>query len=128
MWIRAKPPSAMTNTTLAAGEHDRWTSASLDGEPASIGDTVWFDADADGIQDSGETGVPGVMVTLYSAAGTPLASTYTDADGHYAFTDLAPGDCWSSLTRPPAIWAHNQTRATMMRMTVMPIPSRAAPW
>ncbi len=32
--------------------------------PAAIGDRVWFDTNRNGIQDAGETGVPGVTVTL----------------------------------------------------------------
>ena len=30
----------------------------------SIGDFVWFDRDADGVQDAGELGIPGVTVSL----------------------------------------------------------------
>ncbi|MCE4958102.1 MSCRAMM family adhesin SdrC, partial [Macrococcoides caseolyticum] len=29
-----------------------------------LGDKVWFDADKDGIQDTNESGIPGVTVTL----------------------------------------------------------------
>jgi hypothetical protein len=35
----------------------------------SIGDYVWADADADGVQDSGEFGISGVTVRLYGADG-----------------------------------------------------------
>ena len=55
----------------------------------SIGDYVWIDADKDGVQDEGETPVPGVEVTLYAADGeTVVATTTTDENGYYAFTDL----------------------------------------
>jgi hypothetical protein len=62
--------------------------------PGSLGDLVWEDMDADGIQDSGELGVPGVTVELYqgcSASGAHLTTT-TDANGNYLFADLVPGD------------------------------------
>lgn len=83
---------------------------------ASLGDLVWHDENADGRQDEGEEGIPGVTVQLYDASGaagagdvvgfrgaglqlfapvdpdaTPLATTVTDGDGWYAFTDLQPG-------------------------------------
>ena len=59
--------------------------------PASLGDLVWHDLDADGKQDPGEPGIAGVTVQLHDEAGTLLATTATDADGHYHFTNLDPG-------------------------------------
>ncbi|MEM1346321.1 MAG: SdrD B-like domain-containing protein, partial [Pseudomonadota bacterium] len=69
-------------------------------EPAALGDLVFFDADRDGIQDPGETGVEGVTVTLTGGGldgviGTPDDTTetqVTDADGGYLFTGLNPGE------------------------------------
>lgn len=59
--------------------------------PASIGDFVWYDIDGDGIQDTGEPGIAGVTVNLYDASGTTLiATTTTDANGFYQFTNLQP--------------------------------------
>ena len=48
-------------------------------QPAAIGDCVWHDRNANGIQDTGETGVPGVTVTLRTAAGTVVSTTLTNA-------------------------------------------------
>jgi protocatechuate 3,4-dioxygenase beta subunit len=59
---------------------------------ASIGNTVWYDTDNDGIQDAGETGVAGVTVVLKDAQGNVIDSTTTDAMGNYIFTGLTPGD------------------------------------
>ncbi|HOV47861.1 MAG TPA: SdrD B-like domain-containing protein [Anaerolineae bacterium] len=67
------------------------------GMGATIGDTLWLDANANGAQDSGETGIPGVTVALIGDTngngvwdpGEPiLASTITDADGAYQFTGV----------------------------------------
>ncbi|MCU0978625.1 MAG: hypothetical protein MUF25_05590, partial [Pirellulaceae bacterium] len=60
------------------------------GGTATIGDFVWADADGDGIQDDGESGMADVIVKLYYADGgaDPLAETTTDADGGYSFPDL----------------------------------------
>ena len=76
--------------------------------PVSVGDRVWFDGDRDGVQDTGEPGVPGVRVTLYAAGSTrPLASTTTDSSGAYLFAGLAPGSYYVifDLTTLPAGYA-----------------------
>ncbi|MEZ4675057.1 MAG: SdrD B-like domain-containing protein [Caldilineaceae bacterium] len=90
-------------TTLEPGEYDpSWDlGLTLTTPPASIGDTVWYDADADGIQDPEESGVPGISVTLYRADGTIVATTRTDADGHYEFINLPPGDYFLEFTPRP---------------------------
>jgi len=89
--------------TLESGEHDPSWDLGLvvSALPASIGDTVWYDADADGVQDDDESGVPGVLVTLYQADGTSVATTHTDVDGHYEFTNLSPGDYYLEFTPRP---------------------------
>ena len=58
--------------------------------PATVGSTVWFDANNDGIQDPGETGVAGVTVNLLDANGNIVATAVTDANGDYEFT-VPPG-------------------------------------
>lgn len=65
----------------------------------SIGDLVWADWDGDGVQDSGEEGISGVIVYLYrdpngngvidAGVDTLIATTTTNASGIYAFTNLA---------------------------------------
>jgi hypothetical protein len=59
---------------------------------ARIGDFVWEDLDADGIQDAGEPGIQGVTVNLLDDNGNTLETTTTDPTGFYEFTDLVPGD------------------------------------
>ncbi len=56
-----------------------------------IGDLVWEDANGDGVRDSGEPGLAGVMVELWQCDGGRLASTSTDAGGKYRFDGLAAG-------------------------------------
>lgn len=60
--------------------------------PASIGDYVWNDVNQNGVQDAGEMGIAGVKVELYTCADVLVATTYTNADGYYVFTNLMPGD------------------------------------
>ena len=59
--------------------------------PASIGDRLWVDTDANGIQDVGEVGLESVVVVLYDTAGVEVARTTTAADGSYGFDGLLPG-------------------------------------
>jgi SdrD B-like domain/Bacterial Ig domain/Calx-beta domain len=59
-------------------------------EALRIGDYVWVDANEDGIQDLGEDGQAGVLVTLQSAAGDILASDITDTNGYYTLAVSRP--------------------------------------
>jgi SdrD B-like domain/Secretion system C-terminal sorting domain len=54
-----------------------------------LGDYVFLDANANGVQDAGENGISGVTVNLRNTSGTLLESTTTDANGYYAFYDPA---------------------------------------
>lgn len=65
----------------------------------AIGDRVWWDLDADGVQDTGEPGIPGVEVTVTFAGpngtfgnGDDLVFVrITDADGEYLVTNTPEG-------------------------------------
>ena len=87
-------------TTLTPGENDLTWDAGLY-QSASLGDFVWNDLDADGVQDAGETGIDGVTVNLYSSNGTLIGTTTTSGGGLYLFTDLTPGDYYVEFI-PPA--------------------------
>ncbi|MBL9143555.1 MAG: carboxypeptidase regulatory-like domain-containing protein [Verrucomicrobiaceae bacterium] len=78
--------------TLATAENKTTMDAGFYSPDSSIGDFVWRDLDRDGVQDPGEPGIQGVLVTLYDSLGAPVGTTITDATGHFAFTGLKPGD------------------------------------
>ncbi|WP_208300297.1 SdrD B-like domain-containing protein [Prosthecobacter fusiformis] len=78
-------------TTLAEGENDVTWDAGYVSPLASLGDFVWNDLDADGVQDAGEPGIAGVTVTLLNSTGTAIGTTTTNGVGYYNFTDLQPG-------------------------------------
>ncbi|HII05908.1 MAG TPA: hypothetical protein HA349_00905 [Methanotrichaceae archaeon] len=65
-------------------------------EVLTISGTNFYDFDLDGMMDPGESGVQGWTVRLMGD-GDELFSTITDEDGHYEFSDLAPGDYTISL-------------------------------
>lgn len=58
---------------------------------AALGDFVWHDLDADGIQDTGEPPVAGVTVTLLDSTGAAIRTTVTDSNGAYLFDGLNAG-------------------------------------
>jgi hypothetical protein len=61
----------------------------------NIGNFVWHDLDADGVQDAGEPGIPNVPVMLSNST-----STTTDASGAYNFTGLPAGTYTVSVGTP----------------------------
>ncbi|HEY3230959.1 MAG TPA: SdrD B-like domain-containing protein, partial [Roseiflexaceae bacterium] len=89
-------PVALTSGGEPANDGDADVNSNLTVDfgmflPASLGSIVWYDTDKDGVRDSGEAGVAGVIVTLYDTAGNSIATTTTDSTGYYQFTDLPPG-------------------------------------
>lgn len=95
--------NGLTQTvTLAAGDNNLNLDAGIVSLTiASVGDYVWFDKDQDGIQDGNESGVGGVLVTLYDALNVPVTSTFTKQDGGYIFTNLIPGTYSIGFTNIP---------------------------
>ncbi len=60
----------------------------------TLGDRVWIDSNRDGIQDSNETGINGIVVNLYNNAtcsGSSTIHTTTNSNGYYQFTNLLAG-------------------------------------
>ena len=89
-------------TTLDSGENDLSWDAGLVAPvvAASYGDKVWLDKNANGVQDAGEAGLSGVTVKLLNSAGSVVATTTTDANGNYLFTNLTPGDYSAQVVAP----------------------------
>lgn len=91
------------------GNHDDGTGPAEDDDDsvlltptnADLGNRLWFDVDADGEQDPGEPGIPGVDVTVSwidpGDLSTVMQMTTTNADGEYAFVGL-PQDVDLSVT------------------------------
>nr|WP_236143255.1 SdrD B-like domain-containing protein [Nostoc sp. CMAA1605] len=77
------------SVTLTSGEFNGTLDAGLVAL-ASIGDFVWHDLDADGIQDTNEPGIANAIVKLRKD-GVEIATTTTDSAGKYSFSNLTPG-------------------------------------
>lgn len=76
--------------------------------PIQIGNRVWLDANSNGIQDAGESGIANVTLRLYDSSGALIASATTtdsaDANLHgtYAFNDLSPETSYTLVIDPAA--------------------------
>ena len=86
-----------------------------------IGDYVWEDLNGNGLQDDGNTGIAGVMVTLtwLGPDGVPsiddvVYSTLTDSSGGYLFNGLPPGNYSVMVTdgAGSVLQNYNQTGGT----------------
>ena len=73
-------------------------------KPATLGDFVWLDSNANGIQDNGEPGISGVTVNLLNNVGTPVATTTTDPAGAYSFTINSAADYTVEFVKTDATW------------------------
>ncbi|MBK8623008.1 MAG: DUF11 domain-containing protein [Saprospiraceae bacterium] len=60
--------------------------------PSRIGNFVWHDINGNGIQDTGEPGIPNVTVNLYTSSGDYISSVSTNQTGNYLFPFVVPGD------------------------------------
>jgi SdrD B-like domain len=98
----ANPTDGMTIvTTLTAGENDPDWDLGIYPTAVAVGNFVWVDTNANGLQDDGPTsGIAGVKVTLCDSngnevtkdiQGNPIAPVTTDAAGQYLFSNLKPG-------------------------------------
>ena len=76
----------------------------------SVGDFIWEDKNADGVQDASEPGLTGAVVTItgadgistvYDVEGKPVSHVTTGTDGKYQFTNLIPGT-YSINVKPSA--------------------------
>ena len=93
-------PTSMT-TTLASGDHDPTLDFGYTPILGSLGDFVWEDLDADGVQDINEPGIQDVTVELFDATTDMLiATTTTGPTGEYLFTDLLQGDYYVIFDMP----------------------------
>ncbi|EGC30654.1 hypothetical protein DICPUDRAFT_58166 [Dictyostelium purpureum] len=66
----------------------------------AVGDTVFYDQNKNGIQDSNEKGIMGIPVKLTSKTTNKSYTTVTDSDGHYLFDNVQEGSYFLSFKLP----------------------------
>ncbi len=99
--VNTATASAQYNGNPVNSNQDQVTVTAL--KTASIGNYVWLDENGDGVQDAGEAGIPNVTVQLLNSLGNPVASTVTDANGGYLFTNVALGTYTVVVTPPTGL-------------------------
>lgn len=72
------------------------------GAMGAIGDTAWIDLNKNGMQDIGETPLPGVVIELYQY-GDLVAAATTDVYGRYSMDNLYPGTYEMRVTMPKEV-------------------------
>src|SRR5262249_40119165 len=89
-----------------------------------IGDFVWLDSNANGIQDPGEPGIGGWTVQLTGPGGSP--SVLTDANGFYLFQNLCQGAYTVNVTPQvgyvPTLYHQGVNPAVDSDANLLPVP------
>ena len=105
-----------TSNTLSGGQSATATEGVY--VPASFSVHVYDDVNADGVQDTGDSDLPGVTVDLLTGSGAPTGkSETTDANGDVSFTGLAPGSYQVQVETPTGD-ATTQTTNTLTSNTL----------
>lgn len=87
--------------TLSAGETDLTIDAGLTvPRPATIGNFVWNDFNANGLQDATEPGMGGILVTLYNSVNQPIGSAVTNGNGFWQITNIPAGNGYYVIFSP----------------------------
>ena len=79
--------------------------------PGSLGDLVWLDENGNGLQDTGDGGIPGVKIELIRNDEV-VAETVSDQYGFYRFTDVYPAAYTLRVTAP------SQVKPTKLRTDI----------
>ena len=68
-------------------------------QPTCLGNFIWLDADADGLQSPDENGLGGVTISLFKD-DVLVATTISNVFGEYGFCGLTPGNYVVQFTPP----------------------------
>ncbi|MGE0084616.1 MAG: SdrD B-like domain-containing protein [Desulfococcaceae bacterium] len=103
--VRETDPEGFVSTTintvpvnLVSGGSG--TASFGDQAKGTLSGTVFNDSNGDGIQNSSEPGIGGVVIQLADSQGNVIASALTAGDGSYVFTNLQTGNYTVSETDP----------------------------
>ncbi len=100
--LDSNAPATVTET-LVSGEDNRTVDAGVI-QPAALSDYVWLDANRNGIQEAGESGIGGIAIDLLDENGTTIATQTTNAAGAYRFANLFPGTYSLRITLPDDLY------------------------
>jgi uncharacterized repeat protein (TIGR01451 family) len=95
--------ATQTDTNTANNTATQTTALAV---PGSISGTVYLDANKNGVRDTGEAGIPGVVVDLSGTnmlGATITQQQTTDSSGNYSFSNLLPGTYQIVQTQPAGV-------------------------
>ncbi len=101
----AVPTATSTNTpapTFTPTETPVPTATSTPAGTASLGDLVWVDSNGNGVKDTGEPGLSGVQIKLFTdcVGNTLVGTTTSNVNGNYYFTNLSAGEYYLRVYPP----------------------------
>jgi len=102
---QASSPDSVTGNTIefatVSGQNYLSSDAGVyQSTNATVGDFVWLDANANGVQDAGEPGLDNITVQLLDDSNEPIFSTVTANGGLYSFADLFPNSYAIQVINP----------------------------
>jgi hypothetical protein len=99
IWMNTTDGTKKAGQRIVGGQHDLTYNGKSGGigdieiltpaAPTEIGNRVWFDANANCVQDANESGISGVKINLYAAnkcEGIPEQTVTTNENGEYLFS------------------------------------------
>ena len=101
-------PNRITSVTIGSGQN-ALNYDFCEQPPAELSGVVFVDVDGDCVQDANEAGIAGVIVDLLDSSGKVVATTTTDANGMYSFTNLRAGAYTVRETQPGGYFQGGQT-------------------
>ena len=103
--------SVMTSANSCNGSSDPFTVVMVQDRndldiggvlPGRVGDFAWLDLNGNGLQDGGESGIPGITVSLL-LDGEVIDTTVTDQYGYYFFRNVYPDTYTLSVSYPAEV-------------------------
>lgn len=119
----ATGPASFMVLVTDAGGCQVTQSYTMTARSLSIGDLVWADMNNDGLRQSGESGIAGLRLELWTPGGDGIRDNgggddlkaaedvITDATGHYRFSNLVPGSYYIRIPVPPLHYPSVSTAA-----------------
>jgi hypothetical protein len=91
--------------------------------PVALGDRVWCDTNGNGVQDAGENGVAGVIVTL--TVGSNTITDTTDSSGLYHFASNTNAAFLSANIGQPAVISVDRTSPALSGCSLATVPNNS---
>jgi len=93
-------PGTTAIFTLQSGEVRSDLDAGIEIEPGQVGNRVWIDINANGIQDTGEPGLENVLIELFDDTNMLINTMFSNAQGIFFFDNVPPGNYYLVFNAP----------------------------